>query len=88
MSATHGHNLPLAGGEEPGAGLAVPGAVGVSGQAALGTVGPVQLAPLEAQLGHAHLAGHVQLLLWRRVFTHIKTSQPSRTESSSNHLET
>lgn len=34
-------SLPLAGGEEPGAGLSVPGAVGVSGQAALGAVGPV-----------------------------------------------
>lgn len=55
--------LPLVAGEESGAGLSVPGAVGVPGQAAVGTVSSVQLAALQRHLGYAHLAGHKQLLL-------------------------
>lgn len=55
--------LPLVAGEEPGAGLSVPGAVGVPGQAAVGAVSAIQLAALQRHLGYAHLAGHKQLLL-------------------------
>lgn len=54
---------PLVSQEEPGAGLTVPGAVGVPGQAALGAAVAVELAPLQAQLDHAQRAGHEQLLL-------------------------
>lgn len=57
---------PLAAGEEPGAGLSVPGAVGVPGQAALSAAPAVELTPVEAQLDDAELTGHVELLLWRR----------------------
>ena len=66
-------SLPLAAGEEPGAGLSIQGAVGVSGQTTLSTVRPVQLTPLEPQLGHAELAGNVQLLLWLRRTTQRET---------------
>lgn len=55
--------VPLAGGEVSGAGLSVPGAVGVPGQTALSTVVSVELTPLQPQLDHAELTGHVQLFL-------------------------
>lgn len=54
---------PLGGCCVAGAGLAVPGAVGVPGKAAVGTGGPVCLAAVQAQVRDAHGGGHVQLLL-------------------------
>lgn len=46
-----------------GAGLAVPGAVGVAGQAAVCTHLSVDVAAVERQVGHAEHRAHVQLLL-------------------------
>jgi hypothetical protein len=45
------------------AGGAVPGTVGVSGQAALSTGLPIRLTPVKPQLGHTHRRTHVQCLL-------------------------
>lgn len=58
-----GGGLPLVAREELRAGLAVPGAVGIPGQATAGAVGTIQFTALQCHLGHAHLTGHKQLLL-------------------------
>lgn len=55
--------IPLGGGGVAGAGAAVPGAVGVPGQAAVGTGFPVHVTAVQRQVRHAHGRGHVQLLL-------------------------
>ena len=54
---------PLGVGQVARAGGAVPGAVGVSGQAALGARLPVHTAAVEGHLGDARVRAHVQLLL-------------------------
>lgn len=56
--------LPV--GDVAGAGGAVPGAVGVPRQAALGARLPVRLAAVQPQHGHAHRGAHIQRLLWKR----------------------
>lgn len=55
--------LPAYGGHVGAAGVAVPRAVGISGQAALSTRLTVQLALVQAQLGHALAGAHKQPLL-------------------------
>lgn len=55
--------VPLGGGRVAGAGAAVPGAVGVAGQAAVGTGFPIHVAAVQGQVGHPYGRGHVQLLL-------------------------
>lgn len=58
--------LPLGGGEVAGALGAVPGAVGVAGQAALGAGLPVDLTAVQRHLRDAQSRAEVQLLLWER----------------------
>lgn len=43
---------PFSCGVEPGAGAAVPGAVGISGEAAVGAGAPVDVAAMQGNLGH------------------------------------
>lgn len=52
---------------ESGAGETVPGAVRVSGQATVGTLGAVEVTLVQPDLGHAHFRAHVQLLLWETI---------------------
>lgn len=59
--------LPLLRGGVTGAGLAVPGTVRVSGQAAVGAGLAVNIAPVESQLGQPHRGRHVELLLWEKM---------------------
>lgn len=49
-----------------GAGGAVPGAVGIPGQAALGTSCTVGLTPVQPHLGHPEAGAHVECLLGER----------------------
>lgn len=62
-------SLPAYGGHVGAAGVSVPGAVGISGQAALGAGLPIQLTLVQAQLGHTFPGAHKQPLLemeeWR-----------------------
>lgn len=68
---------PLLGGGVAGAGLAVPGAVGVSGQAAVGAGLAVDVAAVQRQLGQSHRRRHVQLLLQVRKekYAELKTKK-------------
>lgn len=54
---------PLPSGVEPGTGVAVPGTVGVSSQAAVGTGCAIDVAAMQRQLGHPLVGAHIQLLL-------------------------
>lgn len=54
---------PLPGGVEPGAGVAVPGTVGVPGQAAVRAGRAVDAAAVQGHLRDALAGAHVQLLL-------------------------
>lgn len=56
-------SIPAYGGHVGAAGVSVPGAVGISGQAALSTGLTVQLALVQGQLGHTLLGAHKQPLL-------------------------
>lgn len=58
--------LPPYGGHVGAAGVSVPGAVGISCQAALGTGLTVQLTLVQAQLGHTLPGAHKQPLLEMR----------------------
>lgn len=49
-----------------GAGIAIPGTVRVSGQAAVRTGGPVDVATVQRNLGDAFIGAHVQLLLFEK----------------------
>lgn len=54
---------PLPRGVEPGAGVAVPGTVGVPSQAAVGTGCAIDVAAMQGQLGNPLVGAHIQLLL-------------------------
>lgn len=56
-------SLPAHGGHEGAAGVSVPGAVGVSGQAALSAGLTIQLTLIQAQLRHTLPGAHKQPLL-------------------------
>lgn len=51
---------------EPGAGIAVPSTVRVSGEAAVGTGRPVNMTAVQGNLGDPFVRAHVQLLLFDR----------------------
>ncbi len=55
--------LPAYGGHVGAAGMSVPGAVGISGQAALSAGLAIQLTLVQAQLGHTLPGAHKQPLL-------------------------
>lgn len=57
------HPVPLGGGGVAGAGAAIPGTVGIPGEAAVGTGLPVHITAVQGQVGHAYSRGHIQLLL-------------------------
>lgn len=59
-------SVPAHGGHVGAAGVAVPRAVGISGQAALGAGLAVELTLVEAELGHALPGAHKQPLLQMR----------------------
>lgn len=56
-------SVPFAGGVEARAAEAVPGAVGVSGEAAVGASRAVRVAPVQGDLRDPELRADVQLLL-------------------------
>lgn len=55
--------------------MAVPGAVGVSSQAALGAALPVEGAAVQGHLGQAIFGANVQLLLWKNAIITNKADQ-------------
>lgn len=65
--------LPLCSRKVARAGGAVPGAVGVSGQAALGAGFPVNVTAVQRQLGHPHHGTDVELLLQKEFVVTAKT---------------
>lgn len=63
MNGCYWSCLPAHSGHVGAAGMSVPGAVGISGQAALSAGLTVQLTLVERQLGHALTGAHEQPLL-------------------------
>jgi len=59
----YSNSLPAHSGHVGAAGMSIPGAVGISGQAALGTGLTVQLTLVQGQLGHTLPGAHKQPLL-------------------------
>lgn len=65
-----------------GAGRSIPGAVGVSGKAALSAGLPVHAAAVEGHLGDAGVGAHIQLLLWGQGEVGQMWDQMSTTDQS------
>lgn len=64
--------LPLCSGKVARAGGAVPGAVGVSGEAALGTGFPVNGTPVQGELCDPCGGAGIELLLWKEFTVRTK----------------